>query len=151
MDITKMCCISHRTLCSHLEVRPRCRLRGPHPVADGTADRLHRLDRRRLGLAGSCSRLLLSRLPGRWQAAGRCSLALGCRANARRITGSCLNLNLSADEQKIVDILKVKGSLAYDALSLQAGMPQSKLAITVLALEMQGILVALPGKIYRLM
>ena len=62
-----------------------------------------------------------------------------------------LNLNLSADEQKIVDILKVKGSLAYDALSLQAGMPQSKLAITVLALEMQGIVVALPGKIYRLM
>lgn len=60
-----------------------------------------------------------------------------------------LPLNLSKDEQEIVDVLKDK-QLAIDDLALIAKVPQSKLAVTLLTLEMQGIIVSLPGKIYKL-
>ena len=60
-----------------------------------------------------------------------------------------LPLNLTHDEQKLVDILKEK-PLSVDQLALGTDLPQSKLAIILLTLEMQGILVSLPGKIYKL-
>lgn len=61
-----------------------------------------------------------------------------------------LKLNLSADEQAVVDVLEAKGATAIDDLSLLTEFPQSKLAITILSLEMQGIIVALPGKMYKM-
>jgi DNA processing protein len=60
-----------------------------------------------------------------------------------------LPLNLTSDEQKIVDILQKK-PMSVDQLTLGTNLPQSKLAIILLTLEMQGILVSLPGKIYKL-
>ncbi|MBC7745251.1 MAG: DNA-protecting protein DprA [Flavobacterium sp.] len=61
-----------------------------------------------------------------------------------------LLLNLNEDEQKIVDILNEKGSLAVDDLAIQSRMVQSKLAVTILGMEMRGILICLPGKLYKL-
>ena len=61
-----------------------------------------------------------------------------------------LSLNLSADEKKIVNVLVEKGQAGIDELAIATQLPQSKLAITILGLEMQGILIALPGKIYKL-
>ena len=61
-----------------------------------------------------------------------------------------LMLNLSADEQKIADILQSKGVTAVDELALLSQIPQSKMAITILGMEMQGIVIALPGKMYKL-
>lgn len=61
-----------------------------------------------------------------------------------------LFLNLSEDEQKLADVLKAKGACGVDDLSLATDWPQSKLAVTILALEMQGIIVTLPGKLYKL-
>lgn len=60
-----------------------------------------------------------------------------------------LPLHLSTDEQKIIAILQ-KNSLSIDQLALASNWPQSKLAIVLLTLEMQGLLVSLPGKIYKL-
>ncbi len=62
---------------------------------------------------------------------------------------SQLPLSLSVEEQVIFEVLTT-GPLSIDELSLNANQPQSKLAITLLTLEMRGILVALPGKIYQL-
>lgn len=61
-----------------------------------------------------------------------------------------LPLNLSGAEKKIADVLKNNGPTGVDDLALQTQLPQSKLSITILGLEMQGIIVALPGKIYKL-
>lgn len=61
-----------------------------------------------------------------------------------------LMLNLSADEQKIADILSEKGSIAIDELAIQSRMAQSKLAVTILGMEMQGIIASMPGKVYKL-
>jgi DNA processing protein len=61
-----------------------------------------------------------------------------------------LSLNLSVDEKKVVNILIEKGQAGIDELAIETQFPQSKLAITILGLEMQGILIALPGKVYKL-
>lgn len=61
-----------------------------------------------------------------------------------------LMLNLTADEQRIADILNERGSIAVDELAIQSRMAQSKLAVTILGMEMQGIIISLPGKLYKL-
>jgi DNA processing protein len=58
-------------------------------------------------------------------------------------------LGLSAEEQKIVELLKAS-AVRIDELSIQSGMSQSQLAMHLLSLEMQGILMSLPGKVYQL-
>lgn len=60
-----------------------------------------------------------------------------------------MHLNLTPNEQKVVAALQ-DGELAIDDLSLKINIQQSKLAIIILTLEMQGILICLPGKIYKL-
>ncbi|SDD53079.1 DNA-processing protein DprA [Pedobacter soli] len=61
-----------------------------------------------------------------------------------------LQLSLTPNEQKVVDALQ-NGQLSIDELALATQMQQSKLAIVILTLEMQGIIVSLPGKIYKLL
>lgn len=61
-----------------------------------------------------------------------------------------LQLSLTPNEQKVVDTLQ-NGQLSIDELALATQMQQSKLAIVILTLEMQGIIVSLPGKIYKLL
>jgi len=61
-----------------------------------------------------------------------------------------LRINLSSDEKHVVDVLLVKKQAGIDEISIETKLPQSKLAITILGLEMQGILITLPGKIYKL-
>lgn len=61
-----------------------------------------------------------------------------------------LRLNLSADEKKIADFLITRGQVGIDELALATQLPQSKLSVTILALEMQGIIIALPGKMYKI-
>lgn len=58
-------------------------------------------------------------------------------------------LGLSAEEQKIVEILR-SADARVDELAIRSAIPQSQLAMHLLNLEMQGILVSLPGKIYQL-
>ncbi|WP_207427269.1 DNA-processing protein DprA [Pedobacter sp. SYSU D00535] len=61
-----------------------------------------------------------------------------------------LSLNLTDDERVVVDVLSDQRVLAIDDLMLATGWPQSRLAVTILALEMQGIILSLPGKTYKL-
>jgi DNA processing protein len=62
----------------------------------------------------------------------------------------CLPIDLSSDEKAIMEILAEKGNLLVDDLSTLAGFSQSKLAITILGMEMKGLLISLPGKVYKL-
>lgn len=58
--------------------------------------------------------------------------------------------NLNSDEQKIVKLIAEKNSINFDDLQLHLNIPQSKLAMAILNLEMQSIIIALPGKVYKL-
>ncbi|MCI0922514.1 DNA-processing protein DprA [Sphingobacterium rhinopitheci] len=61
-----------------------------------------------------------------------------------------LQSELSKDETKIYLYIKEKEHASIDDIVLFCDWPQSKLAVTLLEMEMKGILLSLPGKIYRL-
>jgi DNA processing protein len=67
----------------------------------------------------------------------------------KMVAQTTLQLSLTPNEQKVVDALQ-NGQLSIDELCIQLNIQQSKLAIVILTLEMQGIIVSLPGKIYKL-
>lgn len=58
--------------------------------------------------------------------------------------------DLSKDEVKVVNYIKDQQQASIDDISLHCDWPQSKLAIILLEMEMKGLLLSLPGKIYRL-
>lgn len=61
-----------------------------------------------------------------------------------------LPINLTNDEQIIADILYAKGSLGVDELAILTGFQQSKLVMIILGMEMQGSIISLPGKVYKM-
>lgn len=61
-----------------------------------------------------------------------------------------LFVELSADEQVIADLLRLQGDLFIDQISSDAGLPMSKVSAILLNLEFKGVVVAMPGKMYRL-
>lgn len=60
-----------------------------------------------------------------------------------------LFLELTEEEQKIIDILKEKGSLHVDALTNLANMSISVMSVNLFNLEMKGAIRALAGKRYE--
>ncbi len=61
-----------------------------------------------------------------------------------------LFISLSDDEQKIVNRVKEKDAVHIDELYLQSGLSSSAVAAAILNLELQNIVVSLPGKMYKL-
>ena len=68
----------------------------------------------------------------------------------RKAVQKQLFINLSPDEQKVVDALNGKDSVHADELFYNTGLANSQLAATLLQLEMQGVIKSLPGKLYRM-
>ncbi len=60
-----------------------------------------------------------------------------------------LPLNLNNDERTVCNAL-LQTALPVDELALKTNIAQSKLAVILLTLEMKGIIVALPGKLFKL-
>lgn len=61
-----------------------------------------------------------------------------------------LFINLSPEEQTIIEILRTKDSIHADELFHTTGYSSSQLAATLLQLEMQNLIKSLPGKFYRM-
>ncbi len=61
-----------------------------------------------------------------------------------------LAIDLSEDERKIAEVLAHKPGLIVDELAILTGLPQSKLALNILGMEMRGIIIGLPGNVYKL-
>ncbi len=61
-----------------------------------------------------------------------------------------LFIELSADEKNIVSILQQHEGLHIDELYFKSGLSSSTMAAALLSLEMQNVVVAMPGKIYKL-
>ncbi len=61
-----------------------------------------------------------------------------------------LFVNLGEEEKIVVEILRVKEQVGIDELNGHSNLSSSKVAAALLNLELQGIVSALPGKMYRL-
>src|SRR5690606_29356489 len=60
-----------------------------------------------------------------------------------------LPVSLNASQQRVYAIIAGAEQLSTDEIARQLQWPQSKLAVVLLELEMNGVVIALPGKIYR--
>ena len=61
-----------------------------------------------------------------------------------------LFVDLSTEEQVLVDLLKAHGKVDIDTLCIKSNMPQGKAAGHLLNLEFSGVVRSLPGKMYAL-
>ncbi|MCU0375809.1 MAG: DNA-protecting protein DprA, partial [Chitinophagaceae bacterium] len=61
-----------------------------------------------------------------------------------------LFIELTPAERTIVDLLNQKGQLHIDELNLKSGLNASAAAGALLSLELQGVVQALPGKVYKI-
>lgn len=61
-----------------------------------------------------------------------------------------LFIELSPDEKIIVDILQQQESIQIDELYFKSGLSSSAVATALLMLEMQNIVLSMPGKVYKL-
>ncbi len=61
-----------------------------------------------------------------------------------------LFIELTREENQIVDCLKTADKKSIDELYLQTNLPQSLVATHLLQLELKGMVTALPGKFYKL-
>jgi DNA processing protein len=59
-------------------------------------------------------------------------------------------IELSKDEKVIIDILKEKESTHIDEINTKSGLSSSSVAAVILNLELQNVILSLPGKIYQL-
>jgi DNA processing protein len=62
-----------------------------------------------------------------------------------------LFIELSPDEKIVVGILQEKDGMHIDELYFKSGLSSSAIAAALLMMEMQGVVISLPGKIYKLL
>lgn len=67
-----------------------------------------------------------------------------------KVVQSALFVDLTPEEDRVVQMLKDEGELFIDQISSKMKMPGSKISALLLNMEFKNILVALPGKMYRL-
>jgi DNA processing protein len=61
-----------------------------------------------------------------------------------------LFIELTADEKIIISVLKEKETVPIDEMNQKSGLSSSAVAAAILSLELQNVIVSLPGKLYRL-
>lgn len=61
-----------------------------------------------------------------------------------------LFVELNPEEEIVVEVMKQKGNIAIDDLTLLSEFPMSKVAGILLNLEFNGVVKSLPGKVYQL-
>jgi DNA processing protein len=61
-----------------------------------------------------------------------------------------LFIELSAEEQVIVNMLSETENIAIDEINIRSGLSSSAVASAILNLELKNVIQSLPGKRYRL-
>ncbi len=61
-----------------------------------------------------------------------------------------LFIELTADEKIIIAILNENDTVSIDEINIKSGLSSSAVAAAILNLELQNVMVSLPGKLYRL-
>ena len=59
-------------------------------------------------------------------------------------------IELTKEEKILIDILKEKETVHIDELNIKSGLSSSAVAAAILNLELQNVMLSLPGKLYRL-
>jgi len=59
-------------------------------------------------------------------------------------------IELTDDEKTVINILKQKETTPIDEINIRSGLNSSSVAAAILNLELQGVIIGLPGKMYRL-
>lgn len=63
---------------------------------------------------------------------------------------TALFIHLTDEEKKIIRLLRERGAMHIDELNLTSGLSNSAVAAAVLNLEIQGVITASPGKMYKM-
>jgi DNA processing protein len=71
------------------------------------------------------------------------------KVSTNRTYQTSLFVELTPEEQKLVDLLK-EGDRFVDEITIETQLSMSKVSALLLGLEFKGMIVSLPGKIYRL-
>lgn len=71
------------------------------------------------------------------------------KVNQAKTLQTSLFVELTPEEQKLVDLLKI-GDRFIDEMTMETKLPMSKVSALLLGLEFKGLIVSLPGKMYRL-
>jgi len=70
-------------------------------------------------------------------------------ASASRAIQTSLFVDLTVEEQKLVDLLK-GGDRSIDEITIETQMPMNKVSVLFFELELKGLVTSLPGKMYKL-
>ena len=62
-----------------------------------------------------------------------------------------LFIEMTPDEQTIVHLLQERESVSIDEINIRSGLSSSAVAAAILNLELQNVIAALPGKLYKLL
>lgn len=71
------------------------------------------------------------------------------KTSSPKFVQTSLFIELSPEEQKLIDLLK-GGDRFVDEITLESKLPMSKVSAMLLELEFKGLVISLPGKMYRL-
>jgi len=71
------------------------------------------------------------------------------KVSTNRAVQTSLFVELTVDEQKLIDLLK-GGDRFVDEITIETKLPMNKVSALLLSLEFKGLVVSLPGKMYRL-
>lgn len=71
------------------------------------------------------------------------------KISSARVFQTSLFVELTPEEQKLVDLLK-GGDRFVDEITIETQMPMSRVSALLLGLEFKGLIISLPGKMYRL-
>lgn len=72
------------------------------------------------------------------------------QTSKNKVVQSSLFVELTADEERIVTLLRENGEMFIDQISSELTLPVSRVSAMLLTLEFKNVLVALPGKMYKL-
>ena len=67
-----------------------------------------------------------------------------------KVVQSSLFVELTADEERIVTLLRENDEMFIDQISSELTLPVSRVSAMLLTLEFKNVLVAMPGKMYKL-
>lgn len=99
-----------------------------------------------------CNALIKNNKAALIQSASDLTFALGWQQqnNKKAQQQKKLFIELTPDQEVLINIIREKETITIDNLSLLAKLPMSKVSAILLTLEFAGAVKSLPGKIYRL-
>lgn len=102
--------------------------------------------------SAGCNKLIRSNIAGIFTSADELLTQLGWKDQAKPVRSVQRNLfiELSPEEKRILELLQERQPLSIDEINLRSGLSNSQIAGALLSLELQTVVLSLPGKQYRM-